>query len=193
MEVTVYGKHIKIGASLEKHVKDHLIDTVKKYFNDALNAHVKIEKQGQLFQTEIIVNEGTGNGILIKSNGHEYDSYRSFNVANEKIEKQLRRYKNRIKSHKVIKESEFDLISGTKYVISPLEKEDIENIEKSPTIIAEKVSGIENLSVKDAVMKMDLLNLPALLFINDASKKLNLVYYRKDGNISWIDTKVNIN
>ncbi|RST64548.1 ribosome hibernation-promoting factor, HPF/YfiA family [Candidatus Aquarickettsia rohweri] len=193
MEITVYGKHIKVGASLEKHVKDHLIDTVKKYFKDALNAHVKIEKQGQLFQTEIIVNEGTGNGILIKSNGHEYDSYRSFNVANEKIEKQLRRYKNRIKNHKVTKESEFDLISGTKYVISPLEEEDIENIEKSPTIIAEKVSGIENLSVKDAVMKMDLLNLPALLFINDASKKLNLVYYRKDGNISWIDTKVNIN
>ena len=114
-------------------------------------------------------------------------------LPNEKIEKQLRRYKNRIKNHKVTKESEFDLISGTKYVISPLEEEDIENIEKSPTIIAEKVSGIENLSVKDAVMKMDLLNLPALLFINDASKKLNLVYYRKDGNISWIDTKVNIN
>ncbi|MSO14228.1 ribosome hibernation-promoting factor, HPF/YfiA family [Rickettsiales endosymbiont of Trichoplax sp. H2] len=193
MEITVYGKHIKVGASLEKHVKDHLIYTVKKYFKDALNAHVKIEKQGQLFQTEIIVNEGTGNGILIKSNGHEYDSYRSFNVVNEKIEKQLRRYKNRIKNHKVTKESESDLISGTKYVISPLEEEDIENIEKSPTIIAEKVSGIENLSVKDAVMKMDLLNLPALLFINDASKKLNLVYYRKDGNISWIDTKVNIN
>ena len=193
MEITVYGKHIKIGASLEKHVKDHLVSTVKKYFKDALNAHVKIEKQGQLFQTEIIVNEGTGNGILIKSNGHEYDSYRSFNVANEKIEKQLRRYKTRIKNHKSYKESEFDLISGTKYVISPLEEEDIVNVEQSPTIIAEKSSNIENLSVKDAVMKMDLLNLPALLFINDASKKLNLVYYRRDGNISWIDAKIDIN
>ena len=77
-------------------------------------------------------------------------------------------------------------------MISPLEEEDIENVEQSPTIIAEKASNIENLSVKDAVMKMDLLNLPALLFINDASKKLNLVYYRKNGNISWIDTKVNL-
>ena len=79
-----------------------------------------------------------------------------------------------------------------KYVISPLEESDIDDNEKSPTIIAEKPSNVESLSVKDAVMKMDLLNLPALLFINDATKKLNLVYYRKDGNISWIDTKMDI-
>jgi len=192
MNITVYGKHIKIGESLEKHILDHLTMTVKKYFKDALNAHVTIEKQGQLFETEIIVNEGTGTGTLIKSNGHEYDSYRSFNVANEKIEKQLRRYKNRIKDHKKHKEHSIDLISGMKYVISPLEDSDIDDNEKSPTIIAEKPSNVENLSVKDAVMKMDLLNLPALLFINDATKKLNLVYYRKDGNISWIDTKMDI-
>jgi ribosomal subunit interface protein len=192
MNITVYGKHIKIGESLEKHVIDHLTITVKKYFKDALNAHVTIEKQGQLFETEIIVNEGTGTGILIKSNGHEYDSYRSFNVANEKIEKQLRRYKNRIKDHKKHKEHSIDLISGMKYVISPLEDSDIDDNEKSPTIIAEKTSNVASLSVKDAVMKMDLLNLPALLFINDATKKLNLVYYRKDGNISWIDTKMDV-
>jgi len=192
MNITVYGKHIKIGESLEKHILDHLTMTVKKYFKDALNAHVTIEKQGQLFETEIIVNEGTGTGTLIKSNGHEYDSYRSFNVANEKIEKQLRRYKNRIKDHKKHKEHSIDLISGMKYVIYPLEDSDIDDNEKSPTIIAEKPSNVESLSVKDAVMKMDLLNLPALLFINDATKKLNLVYYRKDGNISWIDTKMDI-
>ena len=66
MNITVYGKHIKIGESLEKHIIDHLTMTVKKYFKDALNAHVTIEKQGQLFETEIIVNEGTGTGTLIK-------------------------------------------------------------------------------------------------------------------------------
>ena len=190
MDVTVYGKHLKIGVSLNEHIKEHLKDTVKKYFKDALNAHVTIVKEGQVFKTEIIINEGTGTGVLIKSNGQEYDSYRSFNVANEKIEKQLSKYKTRIRSHKKQKGYPMELVGGTKYVISPLEEKDIENHEKSPTIIAEKPSVIEILTVKDAVMRMDLLNLPTLVFINKASEKLNVVYYRKDGNISWIDTQI---
>ena len=190
MDIIIYGKHLQIGANLDQYVKKHLQDIVKKYFKDAINAHVTIEKEGQIFKTEIIVNEGTSAGVLIKSNGQEYDSYRSFNVANEKIEKQLRRYKTRIKNHKKHKVHSMRLVSGTKYIISPLGDEDIENHEKSPAIIAEKPSVIEILTVKDAVMKMDLLNLPTLVFINSVSKKLNVVYYRKDGNISWIDTQV---
>ena len=85
MNIIVYGKHLQIGASLGQYVKKHLHDIVTKYFKDAINAHVTIEKEGQTFKTEIIVNEGTSTGVLIKSNGQEYDSYRSFNVANEKI------------------------------------------------------------------------------------------------------------
>ena len=96
----------------------------------------------------------------------------------------------RFKNHKKHKVHSIELVSGTKYVIPPLEDEDIKNHEKSPAIIAEKPSVAEPLTVKDAVMKMDLLNLPALVFINSASKKLNVIYYRKDGNISWIDTQV---
>lgn len=191
MEIMVYGKHIQIGASFDEHIKTHLKDTVKKYFKDALNAHVAIEKEGQLFKTEIVVNDGTGNGVLIKSNGQEYDSYRSFNIANEKIEKQLRRYKSRIASHRQAKLDTIEALTGMKYVISSLEEVDADESqsenEKSPVIIAEKPTSIESLSVKDAVMKMDLLNLPALVFVNKASNNLNVVYYRKDENISWID------
>jgi ribosomal subunit interface protein len=190
MQITIYGKHIKIGDSLKKHIEEHLSATVKKYFKEALTAHVAIEKEAGLFKTDILVNEGVAHGELIKSNGEEHDSYRSFNVANEKIEKQLRRYKSRLKHQKTHNLPTSELISGTKYVISPLEEKDIEDPEKSPAIIAEKSSSIEVLSVKDAVMKMDLLNLPALIFIKSRTDTLNVVYYRKDGNISWVDTQI---
>ncbi len=46
IDVTVYGKHLKIGVSLNEYIKKHLKDTVKKYFKDALNAHVTIVKEG---------------------------------------------------------------------------------------------------------------------------------------------------
>jgi len=57
-------------------------------------------------------------------------------------------------------------------------------------LIAEKPTIIEKLTVGEAVMKMDLLDVPALLFVNSGNHRLNIVYYRKDGNIAWVDSSV---
>ena len=54
-------------------------------------------------------------------------------------------------------------------------------------IITEKTTEIEELTVNQAIMKMDLAGLPALVFVNVNNKRINVVYHRKDGNISWID------
>ena len=189
MKIIISGKHMNIGESLKKHVKEHLSQIVIKYFKDAISGDVKISKEGNYFYSEIIVNEGTGNKTLVKSNSHEYDAYKSFNIACEKIEKQLRRYKSRITHHKKHKEK-FEHLIGTKYVIEPLDEPDLDDKGDAPAIIAEKTTELEKLSVKDAVMRMDLLNLPALVFINSSTNDVNAVYYRKDSNISWIETHI---
>jgi hypothetical protein len=84
-------------------------------------------------------------------------------------------------------------IQSRKYVIQgDLEHTDDVAEQESgtnPVIIAEKPVEIMSLTIKQALMKMDLENLPALVFTNSDSKRLNVVYYRKDGNISWIDSK----
>ncbi|MFQ3307274.1 MAG: ribosomal subunit interface protein [Candidatus Midichloriaceae bacterium] len=193
MKITIHEKHTKIGDSLKSHIETYLKDVTEKYLkNTTDNIHVLIEKEGKVFKVEVIVHCHLGNKPLIKSTGHEYEAYRSFNIAGEKLIKQLKRYKNKIQDHKhdASKDLETKLIDGTKYIISPLEDDYIDSEEKSPAIIQEKTSPIENLTVKDAVMQMDLLNLPALVFVNSSTKKLNVVYYRKDDNISWIDTKI---
>ena len=46
---------------------------------------------------------------------------------------------------------------------------------------------IATLSVSEAVMRMDLADLPVVMFRNSASGRLNVVYHRGDGNIGWID------
>jgi len=81
-------------------------------------------------------------------------------------------------------------------VIPPLhhdifkEFEESANIQDGVKIISEKSTEIEKLSVSDAIMKMDLANLPALIFINEENGNINAVYHRKDGNISWIDHSI---
>jgi hypothetical protein len=62
-----------------------------------------------------------------------------------------------------------------------------DDYDHEPVTIAEKGTNIENLTVSEAIMKMDLAHLPALMFINKLNNRINMVYHRHDGNISWVD------
>jgi ribosomal subunit interface protein len=201
MQITVTGQQIKIGESLQQYVTDNLEKSVKKYFDRALHARVVFVKQSHkhadLYKCDVLVDEGTGVGITIKSKGEGPDVYTAFDYALLRIDSQLRRYKGRIKNHRKAKmeldEKGDQTIAAKKYIISPhtVPEEDdvVEN--HSPVVIAEQATDIERLSVSEAVMKMDLLHLPTLLFINNANNRLNVVYHRLDGNIAWIDPEHN--
>lgn len=187
MKVIVSGKNVEIGDSLTQYAEEKLQEHVKRYFEHAINSNITISKDGALYKADILVNEGTGTGVILKGSAKDYEVYKCFDSALEKITKQLRRYKTRIKDHRKRKASEINFSEGTKYVIEATEGEQIGS---APTIIEEKTTNLESLTVSDAVMKMDLLNLPALIFINSANNHFNAVYYRKDGNISWVDSKI---
>ena len=57
----------------------------------------------------------------------------------------------------------------------------------APVVIAEMSTELPQLTVGEAVMRMDLADAPVLLFRNRSHGELNLVYRRGDGNIGWID------
>ena len=83
------------------------------------------------------------------------------------------------------------MLALKKYVIAHEENPREDDDGYAPTIIAEHQLDIESMSVGDAVMRMDLENLQAYLFINSCNDHLNVVYYRKDGNIAWVDSGFN--
>jgi ribosomal subunit interface protein len=190
MQISASGQHILIGASLQEYVKSKTNDSVRKYFENAPSAHVHFSKQGYEFVCDIVVNEGTGRHMVIKSNAASDEIYASFDMALVKLEKQLRKYKSKLKDrHDRVKISQIST-EAIKYVISPIQsmdenEQDVDN----PVVIAEKAVQLLKLSVGEAVMKMDLENLPALMFQNSKTDRINVVYYRKDGNISWVDSK----
>jgi ribosomal subunit interface protein len=185
MKILISSQHLDLGESFQSHIKTKLTSTVKKYFENAIQANVHLTKdKHQFIQCDILVNEGTGTNTILKSTGYDNDPYRSFDLALAKIEKQLKRYKGRIKNHH--KNKQEILFHASKYVLSS-EEEDIQAPNDVPMIIAENSTAVESLTVSDAVMKMDLHDLPVLLFVNKANGRINLVYHRKDGNISWMD------
>ena len=188
MNITISGQHMSVGASLEEYVREKLQHIVDRYFDHATGANVHFVKHNYLYKCDIVIHDGTGRHTIIKSDAECDDVYSSYDLALTKSEKQLRRYKTRLKDrHSRVKLSDPDF-GAMKYVISP-NREDSHDAD-APAIIAEKKVPIEVLSVSEAVMKMDLENLPAVMFKNIKNSRLNVVYYRADGNISWVDSEV---
>lgn len=201
MQVKVSGSNMEVGQSLTEFAQENLEKSVKKYFEKAVSSEIHFTKDHNLFKVVITVNEGVKGGIKVKSDAQAGDAYAAFTEACERAAKQLRRYKRKIKHyrrHGGIKfvEPNYKAIDAMKYVMPPaaydvfgeMENEEAEEkLDATHEIISEKNTEIETLSVDDAIMKMDLQDLPALVFINEKSKRVNVVYHRKDGNISWID------
>ncbi|WP_341763905.1 ribosome hibernation-promoting factor, HPF/YfiA family [Candidatus Tisiphia endosymbiont of Beris chalybata] len=190
MKISISGQHISVGNALQEYVRNRTLQITGKYLINAISANIHFSKDGFQFICDIIVNDGTSRHMLLKSNSTSDEIYSSFDIAISKLEKQLRKYKSKLKDrHDKIKISEL-APEAIKYVITPNNQHEDDNITAdNPVIIAEKSIEILNLSVSAAVMKMDLENLPALMFQNVNTNRINVVYYRRDGNISWIDSK----
>jgi len=203
MQVRVMGSNMDIGQALTQYVEENLTKAVTKYFDKAVNAEVHFVKNGHLHKVVLTVNEGVKGGITVKADAEAGDVYGAFNEAAEKAAKQLRRYKRKIKNYrrhggglKSVEPTDYKALDAVKYILPPVaynifeemeNEETDEKIDDSLNVITEKNTDIEELTVNDAIMKMDLADLPALVFINKQNKRINVVYHRKDGNISWID------
>ncbi|HUN49075.1 MAG TPA: ribosome-associated translation inhibitor RaiA [Stellaceae bacterium] len=186
MHITVAGKQIDVGDALRLHAEAALGDIADKYFGNAIEAHVVFSREAHLIRCDLQVH--VGRGILVRSEGEAGDAYLAFDGAAERIGKRLRRYKRRLRDHGRTDERARKDGPGRTYVLQA-EDADAESAdgESQPVVIAEMDTPIPQLSVSEAVMRLDLADLPTLLFHNSARGTLNVVYRRRDGNIGWID------
>jgi ribosomal subunit interface protein len=185
MQISVKGKQIDVGDALREHVEFALEAAVEKYFENALEAHVAFSREGPMFRSDISVH--VGRGIQLQGHATTDNAYSAFDTAAEHIDKRLRRYKRRLRDHH--KSVTGERLVAQQYILAE-ESETVEaepEADTQPVVIAEMETEILTLTVSEAVMRMDLANLPTLMFRNKAHGGLNVVYRRLDGNIGWID------
>lgn len=190
MQISVSGKGVDVGEALTNHIESQIEEHVKKYIDRVTSIQVVVSREAHLFRVDITGNLGTHSGLVVRGRGEAGDVYPAFDEALEKVSKQLRRYKRKITNHHK-NEVDLRIVSATKYVLPP-ETGEHEEEKHAGLVIAEKPMQIETLTVSQAVMKMDLQDLPALMFINSAHGGLNVVYRRNDGNISWVDPSAKV-
>ncbi len=185
MQINVSGKGVEVGESLRSHIESQVAEHVTKYIDRISNMNAVVSREAHLFRVDITGNLGTHAGMVTRSRGESDDVYAAFDLALDKMSKQLRRYKRKITNHHK-NAGESLAVRGKKYVISPQAGEEDDD-KSAGLVIAEKPTDIETMTVSQAVMKMDLQELPAVMFFNSAHGRLNVVYRRADGNISWVD------
>eukprot|EP01037_Dinobryon_pediforme_P014762 gene14762-14891_t len=119
----------------------------------------------------------------LKEMNIDEDAYRSASVAVEKLEARIKKYKNRLQDKKRHRDGEHEPMFAQQYILNAEE----DSGEDTPLIIAEMPSEISRLSVGEAVMRMDLADVPLMMFRNASNGELNVVYKRHDGHVGWID------
>jgi len=187
MRYQISGKQIDIGEALQTHVKTELGNAVAKYAERPTDANVVFSKSGHEFVCEATVHLSTG--LTASAKAHNTDIYGSFDSCCAKMEKQLRRYKRRLKDHHKDRAEPVELLGASSYILASDSDSNAQEPETlQPMIIAEMQTNIATLSVGEAVMQMELSGAPVLLFHKQGkSEGLNAVYRREDGNIGWID------
>ncbi len=189
MRYQISGKQIDVGDALQTHVKSELGETVEKYSQRPTDASIIFSRNAYEYMCEATVHLSTG--LTAAAKGQATEIYAAFENCREKMDKQLRRYKRRLKDHHRDRSEPVEFDGASMYVLaanggSP----DSEPDSLQPMIIAEMEAKIPSLSVGEAVMQMELTGAPLLVFRNEKSGGVNVVHRRDDGNFGWIDPAV---
>ena len=186
MRYQISGKQIDIGDALRTHVRTELDEAVSKYAERPTDALVVFSKTGHECACEATVHLSTGLNASAKAKATEI--YAAFDSCCEKMEKQLRRYKRRLKDHHKERAEPVELLGASSYILASDSDSDAQEPDTlQPMIIAEMQTKVPTLSVGEAVMQMELSGDPVLLFRKEGQEGMNVVYRREDGNIGWID------
>ena len=195
MQLSVKGKQLDIGSALRGHVEDSLERILGKYVGDAIVARVTLSREARLYRASVSAH--VGRNILLEAQGEAAEPYPAFDAAADRLSKRLRRHKRRLRNHHKEAPAEYEPVQAQQYILAGPEPTEavVEEPETGsadqPVVVAEMAAEIPSLTVSEAVMRMDLADLPAMMFRNSAHGGLNMIYRREDGNIGWLDPRGN--
>jgi ribosomal subunit interface protein len=186
MQLTIKGKQLDVGDALRTHVDETLGTITDKYFNGAIDATVVLSREAHLYRADVSIH--VGRNLQMQSAAEADGPYQAFDQAADRMAKRLRRYKRRLTDHHKDLTPEPSLPASA-YVLmaEPEDMADGGEEPAQPVVVAEMTTPIDTLTVSQAVMRLDLADLPALMFRNRAHGGLNMVYRRPDGNVGWVD------
>lgn len=174
MKFIIIGKNIDVTPGLKEAVESKL-GKLERYFTPNTEIHVtlSVQKGHQKIEVTIPVKGG-----MIRSEQESSDMYVSIDLVEEVIERQLRKYKNKLVAHEQ---------DGGNFKQEFFEAEDNIEDDGEIKIVRTKKFGFKPMYPEDACVQMELLGHDFYVFCNAESDEVNVVYKRKNGTFGLIE------
>lgn len=175
MRFTITGKNIEVTEGLRSAIEEK-IGKLDKYFSNETEAMVtlSVEKERQKIEVTIPVK-----GNIIRAEEVSNDMYVSIDLVEEIIERQLRKYKN-----KIVESKQAAADFNRQYVDNDYDEE------PEIKIVRSKKFGIKPMDPEEACIQMELLGHNFYVFSNSETDEVNVVYKRKNGTYGLIEPEL---
>lgn len=189
MNITVTGRHMEMTDALKAYIHNGL-EKVQAHFNQAFEADVvlDVEKHRHIAEVNLYTN-----GVRIHSREATNDMYASLDAAIVKLERQIRKFKDRINRHQP--RTARELRDYHHAILSPesveeTETESVENAYDSHRVVQREKISMKPMSVDEAMMQLELVQDQSfLVFSNADTSEVNVLYSREDGTFGLIEPK----
>lgn len=184
MQVSVTFRHMDATDALKSFAADK-VSRIERYMHNPSDAHVVLSvERGHLHRAEINL---TANGVRIRGQETSEDMYGSIDGATQKIERQLKKWKNKLASHKPREGHSMKVSHG---VIAAHEAGIEMQTEAPPTVVVRQELDARPMSLEEAMMQMELLHEEFHVFLNAKTDAMNVLYRRADGGFGLIEPPV---
>ena len=175
MKFNIHGKKIDVTESIKSYIEQK-IGRLDKYFEnpDEITATALIKLRGKDQVVEITIN---ANKFILRGEEAHKDLYASIDKVSDKIERQIRKNKTRLKK-KTVRDVSKDFVL------------DFEEVEQNDNVIVKRKT-IENkpMSEEEAILQMELLGHEFFAYKNEETNEVNILYKRKDGDYGILEIK----
>jgi len=187
MNITVTGRHMEMTDALKAYIQNGLAK-VESHFDKAFEADVVLDVEKHRHIAEVNLH---ANGVRIHSRETSSDMYASVDAALVKLEKQIRKFKDRINRHqpRTAREAR-DYHHAILTPEIPVDVPREEAAYDSHRVVHREKFQMKPMSVDEAMMQLELVeDQPFLVFSNAETSEVNVLYAREDGTFGLIEPK----
>jgi len=177
------GRHIELTEPLKQYVQDKLLH-LKHSFDQVVDVHVVLSVEKFRQRCEITIQ---ANGMTIHGRHETEDMYASIDGVVDKLNRQLKRYRAKMRKHQAAPETKTPAIRVSQRILAAGEEEELA-ADSLPEVLEMERMEAKPMSVDEAVMQLELSGQqPVLVFTNQDTNSMNVLYRRGDGKLAWIE------
>jgi putative sigma-54 modulation protein len=174
MQIAVTFRHIEPHEGMKDYVKEK-VEKLEKYLENPREVHVVLSSEKFRHIAEITV---ISDGMTLNSQGRDSDLYAAVDQMADKIERQVRERRGKVKRKRGTVPS----------VIGSQEEEGSSEAKReTASMIQQRRTLVKPMSLEEAVAQLELLQEDFFLFINSNSGQINVLSRRKDGELEWVE------